>query len=108
MKIGTKLVVIISVVNLICIGALTITALMLTSAEISFLANDKVTAITEVTSSQVKSYLEIPLDEIRALAQFMSHLHECGIPEDRREILDLLLYSLAKENPNFVGVWAVF
>ncbi|MCL2793267.1 MAG: methyl-accepting chemotaxis protein [Spirochaetaceae bacterium] len=108
MKIGIKLVLIISAVNLVCIGALTVTSLVLTSNEISFLANDKVSTITEVTAAQVKSYLEVPLDEIRALAQFMSHLHECGEPRDRREILKVMLYSLAKENPNFVGVWAVF
>ena len=107
MKIGVKLVIIITTVNLICIGALTITSLVITSNQIRTMATDNAVTITEVTATRVRAFLEVPLDEIRALAQMVAHFDAIN-PEDRRTILNLMLYSLALENPDFVGVWAAF
>jgi len=107
MKIGTKLVVIITTVNLICIGGLTISSLMFTSNQISNLAKDNAATITENTSNQLKAWMEVSLDEIRALGQILSNFDEIKA-EDRRPILNHMLYSLSKENPGFVGVWAAY
>jgi len=71
------------------------------------MANNNAATITENASSQIKSWLEVPLDEIRALGQILSNFDEIRY-EDRRQILNLMLYSIAKENPGFVGVWAGF
>ena len=108
MKIGIKLAVIISAVNLACIGGLTATALAITSNQTSKMAMENVGTVTEITANQVRIFLEVPLDAIRALAQFMSHI-EAGIePEYRRNILNVMLHSIALENPNFLAVWAAF
>jgi len=107
MKIGTKLIVIITTVNLICIGGLTISSLMFTSSQISNMAKNNAVTITENTSNQLKAWMEVPMDEIRAVSQILSNLDQIK-PEDRRPILNHMLYSIAKMNPDFVGVWACF
>ena len=107
MKIGTKLVVIITAVNLICIGGLTLSSLAFTSSQIRNMANDNAVTITENASNQLKAWLEVSLDEIRALGQILSN-YDMIKPEDRRHLLNHMLYSITKENPGWVGVWAGF
>ena len=108
MKIGIKLVVIISAVNLICIGGLTITSLLITSSQITEMANNNAITITEVTANQVRAFLEVPLDEIRALGMLMSNVEKAAPPEARRELLNFTLRCLAEASPDYIGVWAVF
>ena len=108
MKIGTKLIVIITAVNLICIGGLTVTSLITTSQQIRGMANDNANDITDVTANQVRAFLEIPLDEIRALSLLMSRIDQAVPPEGRREMLNFTLRTLLEENPGYVGTWAVF
>jgi len=107
MKIGIKLIVIITTVNLICIGGLTISSLVFSSNQISTMANSNAATITENTSNQLKAWLEVPLDEIRALGQILSNFDNIK-QEDRREFVNHMLFSIAKENPVFIGVWAGF
>ncbi|MCL2193348.1 MAG: hypothetical protein FWB78_08130, partial [Treponema sp.] len=64
MKIGAKLVLIITLANLVCIGGLTAISLAVTSSEVTSLSYDKAGALTEVTANQVRVLLEIPLDEV--------------------------------------------
>ena len=96
MKIGMKLILIISAVNLVGNGVLTIAASMLSSNAIADVADRNARNITAVTAGSVKSFLEIPLDEIRAFvhdnryrnhfsggrlaeyAQFFTYKHNCG------------------------------
>ena len=108
MKIGIKLAVIISAVNLVCIGGLTVTSLALTSKEISLLVNDNAGTITEVTANKVRIFLEVALDEIRAIAILIPNLDKAVPVSEQRKIIDYLLHSMAEANPDFVGVWAAF
>ena len=107
MKIGTKLMVIITAVNLIGIGGLTISSLVFSSREITSMAEDNIKSIAVNTADIIQIYLEFPLDEIRAVAQIADHIDDLA-PRDRRATLNLMLESLTKENPEFVGVWAAF
>jgi methyl-accepting chemotaxis protein len=107
MKIGTKLMVIITAVNLIGIGGLTISSLVFSSREITSMAEENIKSIAVNTADIIQIYLEFPLDEIRAVAQIADHIDEIA-PRERRTTLNLMLESLAKENPDFVGVWAAF
>ena len=107
MKIGAKLAATISAVNLIGIGVLTISSLLFTSNQISTLAYDNAGITTEVTANQVRAFLEVPLDEIRALAQVMSSMDSIEA-ENRRTFINLMLHSLSVKNPDFVGVWTIF
>ena len=107
MKIGTKLMAVITAVNLVCIGGLTVASLMFTSRQISTLTNENARTITEGTANQIKIWLETPLNEIRSVGQVLSHF-DAVKPEDRRYMLNTMLHSLIMENPTFQGVWAVF
>jgi len=108
MKIGLKLILIISLVNLVGIGGLTIAATIFSSNEITSLADENALNLTAVTAGAIKAYLEVPMDEIRAFSMFVGHIDEVVAPEGRRQLLNYMLYTLIKENPDFVGVWAVF
>ena len=99
--------VIITAVNLVCIGGLTVASLMFTSSQIHTMVDDNANTITEGTANQIKSWMENPLDEVRALAQFLNHFD--GIKaEDRRNVLNIMLHSLIAENPDYLGTWAVY
>jgi len=107
MKIGIKLMVIISAVNLAGIGGLTIASVVFSSNEIRKLAEENITSAAVNTADIIQLFMEVPLDQIRAVAQVASHLDE--IPaEDRRSTLLFILESLAEENPDYVGIWAAF
>jgi methyl-accepting chemotaxis protein len=107
MKIGTKLMVIITAVNLLGIGGLTISSVIFSSNQSTSLAKDTIVDAAVNTADLVQLYLEIAMDEIRAVAQIADHLDDYP-PEERRKELGFMLESLAKENPNFLGVWAAF
>jgi methyl-accepting chemotaxis protein len=107
MKIGIKMMVIITAVNLVGIGGLTISSLLFSSNQITVMAEENINNIAINTSLQIKAYLEVPMDQIRTVAQFLDHFDEFGV-DDRRHILNTMLENLASENPDFVGVWAAF
>jgi methyl-accepting chemotaxis protein len=107
MKIGTKLMVIITAVNLLGIGGLTVSSVLFAARPSTALAEETIIDAAVNTADLVQLYLEIALDEIRAVAQIAAHLDEFPL-EERRAELDFMLQSLTKENPDFVGVWAAF
>ena len=108
MKIGAKLIIIISAANLLCIGGLTLTSLMITSSQTTAMAINSADTITEVTANKVKVFLEVPLDEVRALSMLMARIEKVVPPEGRRDMINFTLRSLLEENPDYVGTWAVF
>ena len=108
MKIGTKLMVIITAVNLVCIGALTVASLMFTSREVRKLAGDGEGYLTEVTANKVQTYMEVPLSEVRALALLISRLDRTLPPLERRDMVTFMLRSILEHNPSYLGSWAVF
>jgi methyl-accepting chemotaxis protein len=108
MKIGIKLILIISAVNLAGIGGLTIAATLFSSSQITELSNENVGNITEVTAGAVDAFLEVPIDEIRTLADLMGFIDEAIPPEGRRDAVNYFLNSVCRKNPQYIGVWAVF
>ena len=108
MKIGLKLITIISAVNLVGIGGLTIAAAVISSNQISRLSDDTAGYITEVTAGAVKAFLEVPLDEVRAFASIVSDIDEAVPAEGRRDLLNYMLRSLSEKNPDWVGLWTVY
>ncbi|MCL2213893.1 MAG: methyl-accepting chemotaxis protein [Treponema sp.] len=108
MKIGIKLILIISAVNLIGIGGLTIAATLFSSSQITELSNENVGNITAVTAGAVDAFLEVPIDEIRTLADLMGFIDEAIPPEGRRDAVNYFLHSVCIKNPQYIGVWAIF
>jgi len=107
MKIGTKLMVIITVVNLVGIGGLTLSSVMSTSKQTTEMVDENISNIAQNTSLEIKAHLEVPMDQIRAIAQILVHFDEIDVGQ-RRSILNFMLENLIKENPDYVGVWAAF
>jgi methyl-accepting chemotaxis protein len=107
MKIGMKLMVIITAVNLVGIGGLTVSSVMFSANQSTAMAEENISNVAVNTADLIQLYLEIPLDEIRAVAQIAGHLDDFP-PEERRVELNFMLESLCEANPDFVGVWAAF
>ena len=107
MKIGTKLMVFISALNLIGIGGLTVSSVISASNQSTAEVDENINNVALNTAFQIKVHLEVPMGQIRSVAQFLDHLDEFDAGE-RRRVLNSLLESMAKENPDYVGVWAAF
>jgi len=107
MKIGTKLMVIITAVNLAGMGGLTVSSLMFASKQSTEMMNENIENTAKNTALVAKANLEVPMDQIRAIAQILAHFDEIDVGE-RRNTLNFMLENLAKENPDYVGVWAAF
>jgi len=108
MKIGIKLILIISLVNLVGIGGLTIAATLFSSSQIRALADENAGNITDITAKEVKAFLEVPLDEMRSLVNLMVYIDEVTTVETRRDEVNYMVRSLMKKNPDFVGAWVVY
>jgi len=107
MKIGTKLMVFISALNLIGVGGLTISSTMFSSNQVIETADENINNLALIAAHQVKEFLEAPMYQIRTVAQVAGHLDELP-PEERRAELNFILDSLTEANPQYVGVWAGF
>ena len=108
MKIGLKLVLIISVANLVSVAGLTLSALMFSSDSIKKLADQNSQNVTGVTAGSIKAFIEIPMDEIRAYVRLMEHITEIAAPPERRELINFMLRTVVTENPDYVGAWTVY
>jgi len=108
MKIGMKLILIISAVNLVGIGGLTIAATMLSSNQITVISDDNAENITAVTAGAVKAYLEVPLDEIRSFVNCIADIETAVAAQDLRNLLNFVLSNLTKSHPDWIGVWTIF
>jgi len=108
MKIGLKLMLIISLLNLVSISGLTISALLFSSSGIMSMADENAKNVTGVTAGSIKSFIEVPFDEIRSFAVLIKHINEVIPPEQRRDVVNFMLNTLVVENPDYVGAWAVF
>ena len=107
MKLGIKLVLIISAINLVCFGGLTVASLSFSSSAITSLADENAANITSVTAGAVKAYLEVPLDEIRVLAWTLNDLDRVIPVEQRRTVVNSILENFIKES-SFIGIWAIY
>ena len=108
MKIGVKLVLIISFVNLIGVGVLTIAATMFSSSAITNVAELNARNVTAVTAGSVKAFLEVSMDEIRALVMLMENFDSIVPAAGRRDMVNFYLETLVTRNPDFIGVWAIY
>jgi len=107
MKIGIKLALIISAVNLVCFGGLTISSIMFSSSAITAIADENAENITSVTAGEIRSFLEVALDEIRAYGFVLSDIDTILAPADRRPMINFMFRSFIEES-RFIGIWGIF
>jgi len=108
MKIGLKLVLIISAVNLVGVGGLTVAATVFASNGITEMADRNARNVTASTAGSIKAFLEVPMDEIRSFVMVMEHMEETVPPEQRRDFVNLMLRALVTERQAYVGIWVAF
>ncbi|MCL2276865.1 MAG: methyl-accepting chemotaxis protein [Treponema sp.] len=108
MKIGIKLILIISAINLVGVGGLTITATMIASNGITSIAEENARSVTAVSAGSVKAYMEVPFDEIRGYVYLLENLDTIVPVEERRDMVNFYLRTLAVKNPDWIGVWAIY
>ncbi|MDR2588741.1 MAG: methyl-accepting chemotaxis protein, partial [Spirochaetales bacterium] len=107
MKIGKKLVAVNSIVNILCIGVLTISALVFSLHQSKKLVLDNLQSVSEKTGLAVQEWIGESLSEIRSLAQVMSHYDTIPLAE-RRFFFDTMLKSVAQENDDILAAWGIF
>ncbi|MDR0629929.1 MAG: methyl-accepting chemotaxis protein [Treponema sp.] len=105
MKIGVKLVAVISIVNLIGIGLLAGVTLILSQREISRLADEQAQSLAVQSGKEIKNWFGEYIGMARTLMYMMEGYH--GIPpEERRERFDFMLQQIVIANPMLFSVWA--
>lgn len=108
LKIGARLVVVISVIMVVVIAVMTIVV----AAQIRNLSQDNAAIIAEETGEHyanvIKAELEVAMDEARALGSvFESMANVEGINLSRRKVNMMLKYFI-ENNTNFLGVYVAF
>ncbi|MDR3172057.1 MAG: hypothetical protein LBU17_10595, partial [Treponema sp.] len=107
MKIGVKLTTVIIAISLAGIGILTVITLRTAQMEITQLVNDHAVNIAEKGGENVKIWLDLYMDESRALAHVMGQYEQIPVAQ-RRDFFDLMLKGILAENPALVGVWSAW
>ena len=105
MKIGVKLVVVISLVNLIGIGLLAGVTLIQSRQEITRLAEEQAQSVARENSEKIRNWLGVYMDMSRTLAQVMEGYKDIPAAE-RRGYFDMMLKQVLLANPELVGVWS--
>ncbi|MDR0721904.1 MAG: methyl-accepting chemotaxis protein, partial [Treponema sp.] len=105
MKIGMKLVFIISSINLIGIGLLAGITLTLSQREISRLANEQAETTAAQSSEEIKNWFAIYVETARSLAHIMEGYKEIA-SIDRRWYFNFILKQTLVAHPEVAAVYA--
>jgi methyl-accepting chemotaxis protein len=105
MKIGVKLILTISVFNIIGIGVLTGVSLFESRREISRLAEDQARGIAVQSGEKIKSWLGEYMSAARTLAKTLEAYKEIPVTE-RRAFFNVIMRQTFLANPNLSSVYA--
>jgi methyl-accepting chemotaxis protein len=105
MKIGMKLVLSISSINLIGIGVLAGVTIFQSQREITRLVDEGANSIARESGEKIQNWLGEYMDMSRTLAQIMESYNNIPTAE-RRTYFDIMLKQLMLANPELVGVWS--
>jgi methyl-accepting chemotaxis protein len=104
MKIGTRLVVIISIFNVVGIGFLSALIFFLSQNQIHRMVDENAVSMAVQGSEKIKSWLGKYMDASRTLAQVMEGYKSIP-PAQRRGYFDLMMQQVVRKNRELVGVW---
>ncbi|MDR0315312.1 MAG: methyl-accepting chemotaxis protein [Treponema sp.] len=106
MKIGLKLTVIMILLSVVSIGSVGITLLIQSKANISHLAYDHAASSAREAANEIQAFFETYYYTAETLAQVMEQ-YQHMILSNRRNMLNLILEGVAKENPEIIGLWCI-
>jgi CRISPR/Cas system CMR-associated protein Cmr5 small subunit len=98
MKIGVKLAVVISMVNLIGIGLLATVTFIQSRREISRMADEQAQSIARESGEKIKNWFEGYIGAARNLAQIMEGYKEIPVTE-RRNYFNMMMRQISAVNP---------
>jgi methyl-accepting chemotaxis protein len=107
MKISTKLILILTVLNVIGIGILAVVTLVLSRAQIDRLAHEGAVSIAAENSEKVGRYLETYMDAARTLAEVMSQ-YETIPPANRRDFFNMMLMGYVEAHPEIIDIFSAW
>ncbi|MDR0497709.1 MAG: methyl-accepting chemotaxis protein [Treponema sp.] len=107
MKIGFRLILFMIALNLFSAGAVGVTLLVRARYNISDLAKRYTVKVAGESASDVASYLEDYWSSVETIAQVMEQ-YTSIIPQNRRNILGVILESVVKGNEEIVGMWCIW
>ncbi|MDR2519043.1 MAG: methyl-accepting chemotaxis protein, partial [Spirochaetaceae bacterium] len=105
MKIGVRLVGIISIFNIIGISILVAVTLALSEKQVHKMADENAVSLAIQGSEKIKSWFGVYMDASRTLAHIMEGYKNIPAAE-RRRYFDLMLQQVLIANPELVGVWS--
>jgi methyl-accepting chemotaxis protein len=105
MKIGVKLVTIISIFNLIGITLLTGVTLFLSQQEISRLADEQAHSLAVETGEKIKNWFGEYTDMARTISEIMEGYKSIPV-EQRREYFNFMLIQMLIAHPEASGIYA--
>ncbi|MDR0629930.1 MAG: methyl-accepting chemotaxis protein [Treponema sp.] len=105
MKIGVKLVAVISMVNLIGIGLLAGVTLIQSQREISRLADEEAASIARENGERISKWFENYIGKTRTLAQVIEGYKDIPVTE-RRDYFNMMMRQVVVANPELQGIYA--
>ncbi|MDR1399302.1 MAG: methyl-accepting chemotaxis protein [Treponema sp.] len=105
MKIGGRLVFLVSLFNIIGIGILAGVSLSLAQREISRLADEQAQSIALQSSEKIKNWFGEHISVARTFAQIMEGYKEIPVNE-RRDYFNLIMRQTTLNNPELLGMYA--
>jgi methyl-accepting chemotaxis protein len=106
-KIGTKLILILTVLNIIGIGMLAAVTLVLSRAQIKRLAHEGALSITAENGKKVERYFETYMDAVRTLAEVMGQYEAIAV-ENRRNFFNIILRGYIEAHPEAINIYSAW
>jgi methyl-accepting chemotaxis protein len=106
-KIGTKLILILTVLNVIGIGILAAVTLVLSRAQIDRLAHQSAVSIVEENGEKVGRYLELYMDAARTLAEVMRQYETIPVA-NRRDFFNTMLMGYMEAHPEVSDIFSAW
>ena len=103
MKIGKKLMLMIVTLNLLGTGILMGIVVQISHQELAHLVTSEITNLAGKKAEEIQLWLDRHLDTSRTAAQFMTQ-YQAIEPFRRRDLFNLLVKTIAQENPEIAGV----
>ncbi|MDR1047826.1 MAG: methyl-accepting chemotaxis protein [Treponema sp.] len=107
MKIGVRLILILTVLNVIGIGILAAVTSVLSRAQIDRLAHENAVSIGADNSEKVGRYLDLYMDASRTLAEVMGQYEEIDVTV-RRDFFNMMLRGYMEAHPEVIDIYCAW
>ena len=104
MKIGKKLMVIMIILSMFCVGSVGITLLVRSSSSLGSLSEEYTYSKAHDSGLQIEMYLEPYWDLVKTASVFMAMYQDIGVAY-RRTYLNNVLQAMMLDNPGMLAAW---